>query len=99
VLINPDYSKEFLILSFSSFDTLVIVLLQKNIEGLEEPISFFSIALRDAEIRYDIMEKKVYALVNSLQAFIVFVFDEGASPTKHKRGGQLGALAHIFEIF
>jgi hypothetical protein len=57
VLISPDYSKYFLIFSFASFDTVAVVLLQKNVEGLEKPISFFSRALRDAEIKYDIMEK------------------------------------------
>jgi hypothetical protein len=48
VLINLDYSKDFLIFSFSSFDIVAAVLLQKNTEGLEQPISFFSRALRDA---------------------------------------------------
>jgi hypothetical protein len=57
VLINPDYSKEFLIFSFASSDTLDDILLQRNLDGLEQPISFFSRALRDAEMRYDIMEK------------------------------------------
>jgi hypothetical protein len=47
LLINPDYSKEFLIFSFASFDTLVVVLLEKNTEGLEHPIFFFNKALRD----------------------------------------------------
>jgi hypothetical protein len=57
VLINPDYSRDFLIFSFSSFDTVVVVLLQKNAKGMEQPISFFNKALRDAEAKYDIMEK------------------------------------------
>jgi hypothetical protein len=57
VLIIPDYSKEFRIFSFASFDTLVVVLLQKNAEGLEQHISFFNRSLRDVEMRYDIMEK------------------------------------------
>jgi ribonuclease HI len=57
VLISPDYSKDFLIFSFASFDTVAIVLLQKNVERLEQPISFFSRALREVELRYDIMEK------------------------------------------
>jgi hypothetical protein len=35
VLISPDYSKEFLIFSFASFDIVVEVLLQKNEEGCE----------------------------------------------------------------
>jgi ribonuclease HI len=73
VLIGPDYSKPFLVFSFASFDTVAAVLLQKNEEGREQPISFFSRALRDAEIRYEIMEKKAYALVKSLKAFRVYV--------------------------
>jgi ribonuclease HI len=36
VLISPDYSKEFLIFSFASSDTIAVVLLQKNVEGLEQ---------------------------------------------------------------
>jgi hypothetical protein len=50
VLINPDYSKDILIFSFASFDTMVDVLLQKNAVGLEHPISFFSRALRDSKL-------------------------------------------------
>ena len=52
-----DYSNDFMIFSFASFDIVADVLLQKNVEGLEQPISFFSRALRDAEKKYDIMEK------------------------------------------
>jgi hypothetical protein len=33
VLISPDYSKDFLVFSFASFDTVAAVLLQKNEEG------------------------------------------------------------------
>jgi hypothetical protein len=73
VLISPDYSKEFLIFSFASFNTVATVLLQKNAEGLEQPISFFSRALRDAEIKYDIMEKHAYDLVEDLKDFIFYV--------------------------
>jgi hypothetical protein len=73
VLISPDYSRDFLIFSFSSLDTVVVVLLQKDVEGLERPISFFSRALRNVEVKYDIMENKAYALVKSLKAFRVYV--------------------------
>jgi hypothetical protein len=48
VLVIPDYSKDFVIFSFASFDTVATILLQKNSEGLEQPIAFFSPALRDA---------------------------------------------------
>jgi hypothetical protein len=73
VLISPDYSKDFLVFSFASFDTVATILLQKNFEGLEQPISFFNRALRDADIKYDIMEKHAYTLVKSLKAFRIYV--------------------------
>jgi hypothetical protein len=73
VLVSPDYSKDFLIFSFAYYDTIAAVLLQKNDQGKEQPISFFSKALRDAELRYDIMEKQAYALVKSLKDFRVYV--------------------------
>lgn len=40
-LISPDYTKDFCIFSFTSYDTLVAVLLQKNDEGIEHPMAFF----------------------------------------------------------
>jgi len=40
---------------------------------LEHPIAFFSRDLRDADIRYDIMEKQAYALVKALKEFRVYV--------------------------
>jgi len=73
VLISLVYSKYFLIFSFASFDTVTTVLLQKNVEGMEKPISFFSRELRDTEVRFDIMEKKDYALVTYLKSFRVYV--------------------------
>jgi len=57
VLISPDYSKDFLIFSFASCDTVATVLLQKNKQGREQPIAFYNKALRDAELRYEAMEK------------------------------------------
>ena len=41
VLIDADYTKDFAIFSFASEDTIAAVLLQKNSDGLEQPISFF----------------------------------------------------------
>jgi hypothetical protein len=73
ILISPDYSEDFLIFSFASFDIVAIVLLQKNAEGLEQHIAFFSRALRDAELKYDIMDKQAYGLVKSLKSFRVCV--------------------------
>jgi hypothetical protein len=52
---------------------LAIVLIQKNVEGLEQPISFSSRAFRDAEMRYDIMKNKAYDLVKALKDFRIYV--------------------------
>ena len=57
VLINPDFKKKFIIFSFSSEHTIATVLLQKNDQGFEQPIAFFSKTLRDAPMKYNIMEK------------------------------------------
>ena len=57
VLASPDYLKDFLIFLFSSEHTIAAVLLQKDEEGFERPITFFSKILRDAELKYDIIEK------------------------------------------
>jgi hypothetical protein len=73
VLVSPNYSKDFLIFYFASFDTVAAVLLQKNVEGLEQSISFFSRALRDDELKYDLMDKQAYALVKALKSFRVYV--------------------------
>ena len=51
VLVSPDFSKYFLTLSFASQDTIAVVLLQKNVDGLENPIDFFSKTLRDLELK------------------------------------------------
>ena len=48
-------------------------LLQKNPDGQEQPIAFFSKALRDAPLKYNIMEKQVYALVKALKDFRVYI--------------------------
>jgi hypothetical protein len=73
VLIIPNYSKEFMIFSFASENTIVVVLLQRNEQGFEKPVSFFRKTLRDFELKYDIMEKKAYALVKALKSFRVYV--------------------------
>ena len=57
VLVSPNFSKEFMIFSFSSEHTIVGVLLHKNEQNLEQPISFHNKSLRYSTLKYDIMEK------------------------------------------
>lgn len=63
IFISLDYTKVFIIFSFASEHTIAAVLLQKNKEGHENPIAFFSRGLRDAYMKYNIMEKKAFSLV------------------------------------
>ena len=52
---------------------MVVVLLQKNKDGLEHAIAFFSKTLRDSELKYNILEKQAYSLVKYLKFFIIYV--------------------------
>lgn len=72
-LANPDYTKPFSIFSFSSETTLVIVLLQKNEDSHNQPIAFFSKVMRDVELKYDIIGKYAYALIQSLKPFRMYI--------------------------
>ena len=47
VLVSPDFDKYFLVFSYNSEHTVAVVLLQKNDQGEEHPIAFFSKILRD----------------------------------------------------
>ena len=42
VLVSIDFNKDFLVFSYASEHTMVVVLLQKNDQGEEHPIYFFS---------------------------------------------------------
>lgn len=70
---SPDFSKDFQIFYFASEDTIASVLLQRDDDNKENPIAFMSNPLRDAELKYAIMEKQAYALVQSLKHFRSYV--------------------------
>jgi hypothetical protein len=73
MLISLNYSKDFFIFSFASSSTVATILLQTNEVRLEKPIAYFSRALRDVKVRYNIIEKHAYALVKALKAFRTYV--------------------------
>jgi hypothetical protein len=85
VLASPDYTKDFFIFSFSLEETIDVVLLQKNEEGNEQSITFFSRALRDVELNYDILENKAYALVKALKSFRFYVLQSSITNTVSKK--------------
>jgi len=57
ILASPNYYEPFNIFSFVFETTLAIVLLQKNGDGDDQYIAFFSKFMRDVELEYDIIEK------------------------------------------
>eukprot|EP00253_Pinus_taeda_P001881 PITA_01881 len=73
VLTSPNFDKEFIIFSFASEHTTAVVLLHKDDQGCEKPIAFFTKALRDAPLKYQIMEKQAYALVKAIKDFRVYI--------------------------
>ena len=73
VLTSPMFDRDFIIFSFASKHTIAIVLLQKDDQGCEKPIAFFSKALRDAPLKYKIIEKQVFALVKVIKDFRVYI--------------------------
>ena len=48
VLIIPDYSRDFIIFSFSPRDTIAGVLMQKDVDDYEHHVAFMSKVLRDS---------------------------------------------------
>jgi hypothetical protein len=69
-----DFVKYFILFSFSSKHTIIDVLLHKDEQRFKKPIAYFSRTLRDAPLRYGIMEKQAYALVKSLKEFRTYIF-------------------------
>ena len=63
ILISLDLNKDFQIYSFALEHTIEGIHLQKNNEGLEQPIDFYNKTLRDAPLKYNIMENKLFPLL------------------------------------
>jgi hypothetical protein len=73
VLISPNFSRDYIIFSFASQDTIAGVLMQKDADNFEHPVAFMRKVLRDSELNYTITEKQAYTLVKSLQHFRNYV--------------------------
>jgi len=73
ILTSPKFDKDFIIFSFASQHTIAVVLLQKDDQGCEKPIAFFNRAIRDAPLKYQIMEKQAYALVKAIKDFKIYI--------------------------
>ena len=59
VLNSHQFDKDFIIFSFAYEHTITVVLLQKDDQGNEKPISFFSRALRDAPLNIRLWKNRL----------------------------------------
>eukprot|EP00253_Pinus_taeda_P030501 PITA_30501 len=104
VLVSPDYTQHFILFSFASEHTMAAVLLQKR-DDHERPIAFFSRAIRDVSLKYNIIEKQALALVKALKDFqinlegirgkwivAILEYDVEIKPTKLVKGQGLATL-------
>lgn len=69
ILVNPDFKKDFIIYCYASKHTMSGILLQKNEENEEVPISFMSVPLKKHELKYSLMEKQAFVLINMKNRF------------------------------
>eukprot|EP00253_Pinus_taeda_P033356 PITA_33356 len=104
VLVSPDYTQDFILFSFASEHTMETMLLQKR-DDHKRPIAFFSRAIRDATLKYNIIEKQALALVKALKHFRTYLegrrgkwiaalleYDVEIKPTKLVKGQGLAKL-------
>lgn len=65
---SPNFDRDFYIYSLASDHTIIAILTQRS-ESSKFPIAFMSTNLKEAEMRYSILDKKVYALLKAIKKF------------------------------
>ena len=70
---TPFFSNNFLLYSFASETSYVVVLTQVNDQKIEAPISFFSSNLQGVELNYSKVEKQAFAIYKYLKHFKIFL--------------------------
>lgn len=68
-LVNPDFKKDLIIYCYASEHTMLGILLQKNDDNEDVPISFMSVPLKKHELKYSLMEKQAYAVAKAVKEF------------------------------
>ena len=68
-LMSPDFSKDFILYTFSTDFSYAAVLTQKNHEDVEIPISFMSSTFKGGEINYSQVDKQAYTVYKSVKHY------------------------------
>ena len=64
---SPDFEKDFILYTFSSDNSLAVVLTEREELGDEYPISFMSTGLQRAKLNYPAVDKKAYAMFKEMK--------------------------------
>ena len=65
----------FVMYSYASEHTLFAILMQKNNEGIESPVSFMSCPLKVHELTHSQMEKNAYSVVKAAKPFRFYILN------------------------
>ena len=71
---SPDFEKDFILYTSASYNSLAVVLTQKEELGYEYPISFMSTGLQGAELNYPTVDKQAYAVFKAVKQFRPYIF-------------------------
>lgn len=75
VLVCPSYTKEFIMYSYASDHICLAILMHKNDEGIESPITFMSYPLKAHELKFSEMEKHTFVMVKALKHFRFYILN------------------------
>lgn len=68
-LYNPYFSKYFILYTFASDTSLVVVHMQKDDQNNEQSIYFMSTSIQGLEINYPIIDKQDYVVYKAVKHF------------------------------
>lgn len=72
-LLSPNFSKDFILYSFSSDSSLAEILMQKDYNHDEIPISFMRIGLQGEKLNYPDIDKQAYVVYKAVKHFRPYI--------------------------
>ena len=70
---SPDFEKDFILYTFSSYNSIADVRKKKGKLEDEYPISFMSTRLQGGELNYPVVEKQAYVIFKAAKQFRPYI--------------------------
>ena len=70
---SPDFEKDFILYTFASDNSIVVVLTQKYEVGEEFPVSFMRTGLQGAELNYPTIDKHDFVVFKVVKHFLPYI--------------------------